>query len=628
MKNPLVSIIVPYYNGKKYLDQLFDTTLNQTYKNIEVLILNDFSTDDSINIINEKIKEDSRLRLIDMPQKGGCGSKGVEEGLKHVYGEYFFIMTQDDFLDKDYIEKCVDQINKTGVKIVLTKSYFHFGQTNKQIGKTLKKEIAGKKAFELSLNWKISNVSLRSVELTKIEPFVTTCYDMDEYLFKKYLLLVDKVAFADTAFYYRVDNPNSLSKELHYFNFETIKSNILLVKTLIENKFSVNSIDKHCKELIKIYQVWFNVYKINKPIFSKEHQEYIENIFKFSKEEIEAIIKKYNLIRCKYKLLFSKLEDVQSINYKTPLVSIIVPHYNGKKYLEQLFDTTLNQTYKNIELLLVDDFSTDNESLEIIKRQREKDSRVRLIPMPKKGGYGNFGVEEGLKHVKGEYFTVLTQDDFLDKDYVEKCVEQINKTGAEIVLSRAHYFKGEGKKRRQIGKNFKHPISGKKAFALGLDWEISNHGLRSVKLLEKDPFVCKYYNQDEYQFRKWLLLVDKVAFADTAFYYTVNNPDALTKSVYPFNFDILETQLFHIDLLQEYKFPKHVIEKRINKLIKQHNKIWVKAFYEVKDKYSKEDVEYVRKKINNEVHYIKNIVKDRNLVTSKIKLLFTKLEEV
>ena len=48
----------------------------------------------------------------------------------------------------------------------------------------------------------------------------------------------------------------------------------------------------------------------------------------------------------------------------------------------------------------------------------------------------------------------------------------------------------------------------------------------------------------------------------------------------------------------------------------------------MKDKYSKEDVEYVRKKINNEVHYIKNIVKDRNLVTRKIKLLFTKLEEV
>jgi len=112
-------------------------------------------------------------------------------------------------------------------------------------------------------------------------------------------------------------------------------------------------------------------------------------------------------------------------------LSIVVPVYNGEKYLAKCLDTIINQTYKNIEILLVDDGSTDR-SKEIIKSYMEKDSRII-------GFFGeNKGVSSarnlGIKNSSGDYITFVDSDDWLDLNLYNEAIEKVEENNCDIVL--------------------------------------------------------------------------------------------------------------------------------------------------------------------------------------------------
>ena len=96
----LISIIVPVYNVEKYVKKCILSLVRQTYKNIEILIIDDGTKDKSIDIIRN-IK-DKRIRIIH--QKNGGVSSARNNGLEHAKGEYIVFVDSDDFVAKDYIE--------------------------------------------------------------------------------------------------------------------------------------------------------------------------------------------------------------------------------------------------------------------------------------------------------------------------------------------------------------------------------------------------------------------------------------------------------------------------------------------------------------------------------------------
>ena len=112
------------------------------------------------------------------------------------------------------------------------------------------------------------------------------------------------------------------------------------------------------------------------------------------------------------------------------MISIIVPIYNKEKYLEKCLDSLLNQTYRELEILLVDDGSTD-KSLEICRSYAEKDERIRVFSK-KNGGVAsarNLGVRESL----GEYLSFVDPDDYVHPEYAVCMKEALEKSGAELV---------------------------------------------------------------------------------------------------------------------------------------------------------------------------------------------------
>ena len=97
MEKVMISVIVPVYNVENYLGKCLDSLINQTYKDIEIICINDGSTDNSLNILREYEQMDSRIIIID--QKNGGLSNARNIGLKEAAGEYIMFVDSDDWID-------------------------------------------------------------------------------------------------------------------------------------------------------------------------------------------------------------------------------------------------------------------------------------------------------------------------------------------------------------------------------------------------------------------------------------------------------------------------------------------------------------------------------------------------
>jgi len=114
-----------------------------------------------------------------------------------------------------------------------------------------------------------------------------------------------------------------------------------------------------------------------------------------------------------------------------PKVSVIMPIYNVEPYLRQCLDSVVNQTLKEIEIICVDDGSTD-ASLDILKEYAEKDKRITVITQ--KNLYAGVARNAGLSQAKGEYLSFLDSDDFFEPNMLEEMYEKAKSDNSDIVI--------------------------------------------------------------------------------------------------------------------------------------------------------------------------------------------------
>lgn len=114
------------------------------------------------------------------------------------------------------------------------------------------------------------------------------------------------------------------------------------------------------------------------------------------------------------------------------MISVIAPVYNVEKFLPQFFESILNQTYKDFELLIIDDCGTDRSS-EICKEYEKKYRQVRVIKQPCNGGLPK-ARNRGMAEAKGDYIMFVDSDDYLAPQALEKCMTVMEQTNADIVF--------------------------------------------------------------------------------------------------------------------------------------------------------------------------------------------------
>lgn len=118
-----VSVIIPCYNVEKYIEQCLNSVINQTYNNMEIICVDDGSTDSTKQIIQNFMKIDDRICLIE--QENQYAGVARNNGLKKAEGEYIFFYDGDDFLCKEMLEKLVAKAKSTDADIVLCDAYFY-----------------------------------------------------------------------------------------------------------------------------------------------------------------------------------------------------------------------------------------------------------------------------------------------------------------------------------------------------------------------------------------------------------------------------------------------------------------------------------------------------------------------
>lgn len=130
------------------------------------------------------------------------------------------------------------------------------------------------------------------------------------------------------------------------------------------------------------------------------------------------------------------------------LVSIILPVYNGEKYLSQSIESCLNQTFKNIELIIVNDCSTDN-TLSIANQYAEKDNRVKVISnVVNKKLPASLNI--GHNEAKGDFITWTSDDNFYELDALEKLLKSLLEQEADIVYSNIFLIDNLGNRIREV----------------------------------------------------------------------------------------------------------------------------------------------------------------------------------
>ena len=116
-KQPLISIIIPVYNVERYLAQCLDSVINQTYPNLEIICVNDGTTDSSGQILEQYAQKDGRIVVIVQENQGLSGARNT--GLKHVHGKYIMFVDSDDWIELETCEDAVIAAEKHNADLVM-----------------------------------------------------------------------------------------------------------------------------------------------------------------------------------------------------------------------------------------------------------------------------------------------------------------------------------------------------------------------------------------------------------------------------------------------------------------------------------------------------------------------------
>ena len=215
---PKISILVPIYNVEKYLKECLDSILSQTLQDIEIICINDGSTDSSLEIIKEYSAKDNRIKIIDK-QNSGYGAS-MNRGLAIATGEYIGVVESDDFIKNVMFERLYNIAKKHNADVVKSDYLLYTTATNKtrkagKISKFFANRILDAKKYPRLLKMPPSIWSAiykrRFLEENQIRFLETPGASYQDTSFSfKIMALAEKVVLTDKAYlYYRQDNENS-----------------------------------------------------------------------------------------------------------------------------------------------------------------------------------------------------------------------------------------------------------------------------------------------------------------------------------------------------------------------------------------------------------------------------------
>ncbi len=393
--NPLVSIVIPVYNGANYMCEAIDSALAQTYENIEVIVVNDGSKDNT-----EEIAKSYGDKIRYFAKENGGVATALNLAIEKSKGEYISWLSHDDVYYLDKIEKQIRKLSAlNGEKrfnTLLLSNYSLIDENSKFISnhKFHKTHDLDKLNYPLYPLLKgivhgctllIPKHCFEDIAYFDSNLKTTQDYDLWFKMFPKYGMIFMPNLFVKSRWH-----AEQGSKKIKTANMEADELWIKMVNSLTdEQKIAIDD------SVLSFYQKTHNI--VNSAGYAS------------AEKYLAEILEKY------------KLRDIAKIK-----VSVIIPFFNRINWTVEAIESVLRQTHTNLEVILVDDAST--ESLAPISDIISRDDRVTLIKNERKKGVSG-ARNTGIDNANGEFIAFLDSDDLFISNKLEKQLEFMVREG-------------------------------------------------------------------------------------------------------------------------------------------------------------------------------------------------------
>lgn len=233
------------------------------------------------------------------------------------------------------------------------------------------------------------------------------------------------------------------------------------------------------------------------------------------------------------------------------LISVIIPVYNVEEYLCRCVDSVLDQTYRNTEILLVDDGSPDNCPA-ICDEYARQDARVRVLHQENKGLSG--ARNAGIDVAKGQWLAFVDSDDYLAPDFLERLLEACERTGSDLSVCRWEYVRGEKIPGRGTGET--RVYTGREMLANlylpdGAYFVVAWNKLYRRELFEGIRYPLGKIHEDEATTYRIYDKVSQAAYVDRSLYGYFVTPVSITRGFNPRRMDWVTAVAERIDFFEE-----------------------------------------------------------------------------
>lgn len=453
-----VSVIMPVYNTEPYLREALDSLLGQTNPNIEIICVDDGSTDGSVAVLEEYTEKEPRIQILRQNHQGAGAARNL--GMESAQGEYLLFLDADDFFADTLVAEIVKKGNKTNADVILfgAKRYDNLTGRSEHVPRYLwrkilpaqevfsRKDMAGE-LYTLTTPAPWNKAFRREYVMRQKFKFQNLPNSNDVYFTLTALGSAERVAAVrEDLVFYRVNRGGSLQnnkdknplcfleayesvyKELNrrgiYEELEIGFCNLVAsgcvynIRTLTSENIRWKVIDVLCSERFQ------NMHLLDHP---DEAYDMPENINYLRGLPYAGEVKKERARRQKY-------GDIQCIKagkgIPHPRVTVVIAAYNVAKYLEECLDSITGQSLKELEIICIDDGSTDYTQ-GILKHYAEEDKRISVYTQE------NCGLSvtrnRGLEAASGDYIYFMDSDDWLERDALEQLVHRCQEYNLEVL---------------------------------------------------------------------------------------------------------------------------------------------------------------------------------------------------
>ena len=573
--NKKISVIVAVYNTEKYVERCLNSLLNQTYQNLEIIVVEDDSTDNSKEVL-KKYSHNDKVKLIYNKKNSGLSySRNV--GLENATGSYIGYIDSDDYVDLDYYEKLMQSIIDSKAEIAICDIKVVDEETNMEVisrccnsdefsvynvvnnglaasacNKLFKKELISKYKFaEGKVNEDIA-VVIPTIVNAKMITYAKTYY-----YYVQRGGSIQNSGFSDKRFDIFYGVKTTLERIKDNKDYESLKDAIVFNQLIVLLIYVIPK-EKNWnrrKEILKKYNELVYEYQIRQnhnfwtflQNCGKKHRIYYKMLFKLNCEGhyslSNSLMSIYDLLSkvLKPKKVISdniNLEDLVLLAKKQKelpdeeiKISVIVPNYNYAKFMYQRIYSILRQNYKLYELIILDDCSKDNskEVIDDICNKLKDYIDIKSVYNTTNSGSAFKQWKKGMKLAKGDYVWIAEADDYCDAKLLRTLVKPIKKNkNIMISYSDTAFIDTFG---NIIIKSIKPEIDIQKSghwdksyVNNGLD-EIKNYSYLNCTIANVSSAIIKNGDYEEYlkmsgEFKQagdWLFYVNLISNGDIAY---------------------------------------------------------------------------------------------------------------